>query len=71
VKIKDKGKEQVGHAHKKTKVHKKTPVYTLTNDDMDHIGYQVRDVMEEVIEEETRRQEEKQKRLQDKLATLQ
>jgi hypothetical protein len=39
-------------------VHKETPVYTLTNDDMDHIGYQVWDVTEEIMEEATRKKEE-------------
>jgi hypothetical protein len=38
---------------------------------MDHIGYQVWDVVEEIIEEATKKQEEKQQRVQDQLATLQ
>jgi hypothetical protein len=52
-------------------VHRETPIYTLTNDDMDHIGYQVWDVMEEIMEEATRKQEEKQQRVQDQLEALQ
>jgi hypothetical protein len=30
-------------------------MYTLTNDDMDRIGYQVWDATEEIMEEETRK----------------
>jgi hypothetical protein len=40
-KQKDKGKEPTGGARKKTKVHNETPIYTLTNENMDLIGYQV------------------------------
>jgi hypothetical protein len=54
-KIKVKGKEPVGGAHKKVKVHKEPLVYTLTNDDMDHIGYQVWDSVEEIMEEATKK----------------
>jgi hypothetical protein len=53
-KRKDKGKELVGGEHKKTKAHRETLVYTLTNDDMEHIGYQVWYIIEEVIEVATR-----------------
>jgi hypothetical protein len=48
---------------KKTKAHRETPFYILTNDDMDRIGYQVRDAIEEIWEEETRKQEEKHKKV--------
>jgi hypothetical protein len=58
VKQKDKGKEPARGARKKTKAHKVPPVYNLTNDDMDRINYQVRNVTEEFIEEATRKQEE-------------
>jgi hypothetical protein len=58
LKQKDKGKELEGGAHKKTKAHKETPIYTLTNDDMDHIRYQVWDATKEKMEEATRKQEE-------------
>jgi len=43
-KIKDKGKEPAREAHKKKKAHREPFVYTLTDDDMDRIGYQVEDV---------------------------
>jgi hypothetical protein len=35
-------------------------MYTLTSDDMDHIGYQVSNVTEEFIEEATKKKQEKQ-----------
>jgi hypothetical protein len=41
-----------------TKVHNELPMYTLTNDDMDRIGYQVRDVAKKIMEEVTMKKEE-------------
>jgi hypothetical protein len=70
-KQKDKAKEPAGGVCKKTKSHREAPVYNLTNDYMDRICYQVRDVMEELMEEETGKKEEKQKRVKDQLTTLQ
>jgi hypothetical protein len=45
------------------KAHKETPVYNVTNDDMDWIGYHVRDFIEEAIEEATKKQEEMNKQV--------
>lgn len=56
VKQKDKGKEPARCARKKTKENKVPRVYNLTNDNMDQINYQVRNVTEEFIEETTRKQ---------------
>jgi hypothetical protein len=36
--------------HKKKKSHKEPTIYTLTDDDIDIINYQVRDVIEEAVE---------------------
>jgi hypothetical protein len=43
---------------KKDKVHKETPIYNLTNDDLDRIGHQVHDATKEIMEEATRKKEE-------------
>jgi hypothetical protein len=58
VKLKYKEKELARGAHKKMKMQKVPLVYNLTNDDMEQINYQVRDSIEEAIEEGTKRQEE-------------
>jgi hypothetical protein len=52
-------------------VQRQTPFYILTNDDMDRIGYQIRDSTEELWEEATKKQEEQQKKVQDQLGVLQ
>jgi hypothetical protein len=71
VKWKDKGKEPVRGVCKKMKAHKVPPVYNLTNDDMDWIDYQVRYVVEEVIEEAMRKQIGKHQKVQNQLVSLQ
>jgi hypothetical protein len=53
--------------HKKTKVHRDTPIYIFTNDNMDLISSQVQEFAEEVIEEATRKQVEQQQKVQDQL----
>jgi hypothetical protein len=55
-KIKDKGKGPIVSTRKNMKVHKVPHVYNLIENDMDIIGYQVQDIAEEAIEEETRNQ---------------
>jgi hypothetical protein len=70
-KIKYKGKEQVGGAHKKAKTHKVPPVYNLTNEKMDRINYQVWDAAEEVIEEAIRKHAEQHQKVHDQLVALQ
>jgi hypothetical protein len=62
LKRKDKGPEQAGGAWKKVKAQRKTPFYILTNDDMDRIGYQIWDTIEEIWEEATKKQENNKRR---------
>jgi hypothetical protein len=40
---------------KKQKDQKPQVVYALTNDDMDQIGYRLRDVVEEILEDMTKK----------------
>jgi hypothetical protein len=58
-------------AWKKKKAQNTPAIYTLTDDDMDKIGYQLRDAMEEVLEEATKKQEELQTQVQDQFLKLQ
>jgi hypothetical protein len=53
------------------KSHKVPHVYTLTDDDMDRIGYQVWDVTEEEIEEASWKQDEQHQKVQDQLMMIQ
>jgi len=48
-KIKDKGEVPTGGSYKNMKAHKEPFIYTLTDDDMDRIGYQLKDVTEELV----------------------
>jgi hypothetical protein len=50
-KRKDKGKGPTPLACKKKKYHKDPTIYTLTNDGIDRIGYQVKDFAEEAVEQ--------------------
>jgi alkyl hydroperoxide reductase subunit AhpF len=56
---------------KKTKAHKEALAYSLINDYMDRISYQVWDATKEIMEEATRNQVEQQQKLQDLLEALQ
>jgi hypothetical protein len=53
------------------KAQKVTPIYIMTYDDMEEIGYQVQDVVVEVIEEESQKQDEQHQKLQDLLMMIQ
>jgi hypothetical protein len=50
---------------------KSTIIYTLIDDDMERIGYRLRDAIEEVLEETTKKQEELQMKVQDQCLRLQ
>ena len=56
---------------KKKRAQKTPSVYTLTNEDMEKIGYQLRDSMEEVLEETTMKLEELQMKVWDQCLMLQ
>jgi hypothetical protein len=56
---------------KKTKAQKTPVVYTLINDNMHRIGYQLRDVTEEVLKDTTKKNEELQMKVQDQCLRLQ
>ena len=51
VKMKDKGKGKTMSTWKKMKSHKELAIYTLANDDIDMVDYQVRDATEEVVQQ--------------------
>jgi hypothetical protein len=51
IKLKYNGKGPAITLHKNMKAHKVSPIYNLEDDDMGRIGYQLRDVAEEEIEE--------------------
>jgi NACalpha-BTF3-like transcription factor len=70
-KRKDEGRGQPLPLCKKKKDQKETCIYTLTNDDIDKIGYQVRNVVEEVVKKALCKKEELHKEVQEKLTTLQ
>jgi hypothetical protein len=53
------------------KSHKPPTIYTLTDDDIDRIGYQVRDATEEAVQQVSQLQEDMNKKVQEKLTTLQ
>jgi hypothetical protein len=55
----------------KMKSHKPPAIYTLIDDDIDIIGYQVRDSIEEVVQQVLQLQEDMRKKLQEKLKALQ
>jgi hypothetical protein len=57
-KRKDKGKRTTTSAWKKMKSHKEPSIYTLMDDDIDNIDYQVRDFAEEAIQQALKKQEE-------------
>jgi hypothetical protein len=58
-------------AQKKKKAQNPQVIYTLMDDDMDRIGYKLRDVMEEFLEEMTKQQEALQMKVQDQCSRLQ
>ena len=53
------------------KSYKVLHVYNLTDDDMKIIKYQVHDVVEEAMEEETQKQDEQHKKVRDKFILIQ
>jgi hypothetical protein len=57
-KRKDKGKGTRTSTHKNKKSHRVLTSYTLTNDDIERINYQVRDAFEEAVEQASHKQDE-------------
>jgi hypothetical protein len=53
------------------KAHKPPAIYTLTNDDIDRIDYQVRDATKGAIQQVSQLQEELNKKVQEQLTSLQ
>jgi hypothetical protein len=53
------------------KSHKEPTIYTLMDDDIDRIDYQVRDVVEEAAQQTSQKQEELHQKVQEQLMTLQ
>jgi ElaB/YqjD/DUF883 family membrane-anchored ribosome-binding protein len=47
------------------KSHKEPTIYTLTDDDIDMIDYQVRDVVEEAAQQTSQKQEELHQKVQE------
>jgi hypothetical protein len=63
-KRKDKGKGTKKFACKKRKSHRVPTIYTLTNDDIEKIGYQVSDVTKEAVQHVLQLQKNMNKKVQ-------
>jgi hypothetical protein len=63
--------EKTGGARKKEKAQRQTPFYILSDDDMDRIGFLIRDSTEALWEEAATKHEDHQKKVQDQLGVLQ
>jgi hypothetical protein len=69
--MKDKDKGKKTYTQKKMKSQKEPNIYTLMDDDIDMIGYQVRDAIEEASQQMLQKKEELHQKVQEHVTTLQ